>query len=47
MTGPLYRLGGLCSRHHWPVIAIWLVIAVGLLLVSKAAGDQTGTSCRR
>ena len=24
MTGPLYRLGWFCTRHHWPVIAVWI-----------------------
>jgi putative drug exporter of the RND superfamily len=40
MTGPLYRLGGLCSRHHWPVIALWVVLAIALLGASRAAGEQ-------
>ena len=40
MTGPLYRLGGVCSRHHWPVIVIWVLVAVALLLASNAAGEQ-------
>jgi RND superfamily putative drug exporter len=40
MTGPLYRVGGVCSRHHWPVIGIWLLIAVALALGSNAAGAQ-------
>src|SRR5215204_3361565 len=40
MTGPLYRLGGLCSRHHWPVIALWVVLAIALLVASRAAGEQ-------
>lgn len=40
MTGPLYRLGRLCSRFHWPVIAIWLLLAVALVLAANAAGEQ-------
>jgi putative drug exporter of the RND superfamily len=40
MTGPLYRLGGVCSRHHWPVIALWVVLAIALLVASRAAGEQ-------
>ena len=35
MTGPLYAIGRFCSRHHWPVIGAWLVLAVALLAVSK------------
>ena len=41
MTGPLYRLGRFCSRHHWLVIAVWMVAAVGLALAGRAAGDNT------
>jgi putative drug exporter of the RND superfamily len=41
MTGPLYHLGRLCSRHHWVVIAAWIVVAVGLALAGRAVGDRT------
>ena len=41
MTGPLYRLGGFCSRHHWPVIVAWIVVAVAVALAARAAGTQT------
>ena len=41
MTGPLYRLGGFCSRHHWPVIAGWLVAVIAIALVAAAAGEKT------
>src|SRR3954447_10062430 len=41
MTGPLYRLGGFCSRHHWPVIAGWLVAVIATALVAGAAGEKT------
>jgi uncharacterized membrane protein YdfJ with MMPL/SSD domain len=37
LTGPLYHLGRLCARHHWPVIALWLVAAIALVGVSRAA----------
>ena len=40
MTGPLYRLGGLCSRRHWLVIAVWLLVAAGLVAGASAAGEQ-------
>jgi RND superfamily putative drug exporter len=40
MTGPLYRLGGVCSRHHWPVIGLWLLVAVALVFGANAAGEQ-------
>jgi RND superfamily putative drug exporter len=41
MTGPLYAIGRFCSRHHWPVIAAWIVAAVALLAVSHASGTKT------
>jgi putative drug exporter of the RND superfamily len=41
MTGPLYHLGGFCARHHWPVIAAWILVAIALAVGSNAAGKQT------
>jgi putative drug exporter of the RND superfamily len=41
MTGPLYRIGRLCSQHWKLVMAAWLVLAVGLVLAGRAAGDRT------
>ena len=41
MTGPLYHLGRFCIRHHWLVIAVWIVAAAGLAFAGKAAGDRT------
>jgi RND superfamily putative drug exporter len=41
LTGPLYHLGRFCARHHWPVIVFWLVAAIALVGVSRAAGDKT------
>ncbi len=41
MTGPLYAIGGFCSRHHWPTIAVWLVAAIVLVVVGQASGDKT------
>jgi putative drug exporter of the RND superfamily len=40
VTGPLYRVGWFCTRHHWPVIAIWLLAVVALALGARAAGEQ-------
>ncbi|MBN1527492.1 MAG: MMPL family transporter [Thermoleophilaceae bacterium] len=40
MTGPLYRIGRACARHHWPVVAAWLLAAVALVAVAQAAGSQ-------
>ena len=41
MTAPLYAIGRFCSRHHWPVIAVWVVAAIALLAISQAAGSKT------
>ncbi|HET8814120.1 MAG TPA: MMPL family transporter, partial [Solirubrobacterales bacterium] len=41
MTAPLYAIGRFCSRHHYPVIALWLVLAIALLSLGQAAGSKT------
>jgi RND superfamily putative drug exporter len=41
VTGPLYAIGRFCSRHHWPTIAVWIVIAVVLVIAGQASGDKT------
>jgi len=41
VTGPLYAIGRFCSRHHYPVIAAWVVLAIALLAISGAAGSKT------
>ena len=41
MTGPLYAIGRFCSRHHWPVIGLWLIAAVALVLAGQASGSKT------
>jgi RND superfamily putative drug exporter len=41
MTAPLYAIGRFCSRHHYPVIAIWLIAAVALVAISASAGSKT------
>jgi putative drug exporter of the RND superfamily len=41
VTGPLYAIGRFCSRHHWPVIAAWLLAAVVLVVAGQASGDKT------
>ena len=40
MTGPLYRTGTFCARHHWLVIAAWVLVVVALALGSRAAGER-------
>src|SRR3954470_1608575 len=41
MTGPLYAIGRVCSRHHYPVIAAWVVLAVALIAIGSASGSKT------
>ncbi|HEX3173785.1 MAG TPA: MMPL family transporter [Solirubrobacterales bacterium] len=41
MTAPLYAIGRFCSRHHWPVMAAWVVLAVALVLVGQAGESKT------
>ena len=41
MTGPLYHLGRFCARHWRPVVAVWIVAAVGLAIMGRAAGHKT------
>jgi RND superfamily putative drug exporter len=41
MTAPLYALGRFSSRHHWPVIGAWIVLAIALLAISHSAGSKT------
>jgi RND superfamily putative drug exporter len=41
VTGPLYAIGRFCSRHHYPTIAVWLIVAVGLVVAGQASGDKT------
>jgi RND superfamily putative drug exporter len=41
MTGPLYAIGRWCSRHHWPVIGAWVVLAIVLVAISSATGSKT------
>src|SRR6476619_4531967 len=41
MAAPLYRLGRLCTRHSLMVIAVWLLIAVAVVVAAKSAGQDT------
>ncbi|HET7574561.1 MAG TPA: MMPL family transporter, partial [Solirubrobacterales bacterium] len=41
MTAPLYAIGRFCSRHHYPTIAVWIVLAIALVAISSAAGSKT------
>ena len=41
VTAPLYAIGRFCSRHHYPTIAVWLIVAVVLVVAGQASGDKT------
>jgi len=41
VTAPLYAIGRFCSRHHYPVLAAWLVLAVVLVVLGQASGNKT------
>jgi len=41
MTRPLYQLGRFCSRHHWWLVGIWVLLAAALAFSAKASGDKT------
>src|ERR1700748_1061700 len=41
MTGPLYAIGRWCSRHHWPVIGAWVVLAIALVAIGQASGSKS------
>jgi putative drug exporter of the RND superfamily len=39
VTGALYRIGRGCAKHHWPVIAVWVVVTVALAVAGRIVGD--------
>jgi RND superfamily putative drug exporter len=41
MTGPLYAIGRFCSRHHYPVIGAWVLLAIALVAIGSASGSKT------
>jgi putative drug exporter of the RND superfamily len=41
VTGPLYRLAGLCVRRAPWVILLWIVAVVVVVLVAKSTGEDT------
>jgi RND superfamily putative drug exporter len=41
VTGPLYAIGRFCSRHHYPVIGVWLALAIALVAIGQAGGSKT------
>jgi uncharacterized membrane protein YdfJ with MMPL/SSD domain len=41
LTPLLYRLGQLCARHSIVVLAVWVVIALSVVIVAKTVGQET------
>ena len=41
MTGPLYRLAGLCVRRAPLVLALWVAIVIGLVIAGRSIGQDT------
>jgi putative drug exporter of the RND superfamily len=41
VTAPLYAIGRFCSRHHWPTIGVWIVLAIGLVFAGQAGDSKT------
>jgi RND superfamily putative drug exporter len=41
LTRPLYFIGRFCCRHHYPVIAAWLLVTVALIVAGQASGNKT------
>jgi RND superfamily putative drug exporter len=44
MTGVLYRLAQFCIRQRFVVIAVWVVVAVAVVVVSHGLGNKTNDS---
>ena len=40
MTSVLYRLGQLCVRRRWIVLALWLVVVVALAVAARTVGPN-------
>ena len=40
MTPALYGLGRLCVRYGWAVIALWIVLVVGAVVLDRTQGDN-------
>jgi RND superfamily putative drug exporter len=41
MTGVLYAIARFCTRRRYLVVAVWLLLAVGMVGVSHGVGDNT------
>ncbi|HEU4943795.1 MAG TPA: MMPL family transporter [Solirubrobacterales bacterium] len=41
MTAPLDAIGRFCARHHYPTIAVWLIVAVALVVAGQSQASKT------
>ena len=41
MTGVLYAVARFCTRQRYLVLAVWVVMTVGLVVVAHRVGDNT------
>jgi uncharacterized membrane protein YdfJ with MMPL/SSD domain len=46
MTPLLYRLGHFCARHSVLVLAVWVVVAISVIVVAKSVGSDTNDDLR-
>ena len=46
MTPLLYRLGHFCARHFVLVLAVWVVVAVSVVIGAKSVGQETNDDLR-
>jgi len=44
VTGPLYAIGGFCSRHHRATIAVWVVLAALLVFAGRQSDSKTNNN---
>ena len=41
MTGVLYAIARFCAKRRFVVLAVWLIVAIALVVVAGRAGDKT------
>ena len=46
MTPVLYRLGRFCAHHPVMVLAVWMVVAVSVIIVARTIGAETSDDLR-
>src|SRR5919107_1341954 len=46
LTPLLYHLGRFCSRHSLVVLAIWIVVAISVVIGAKTVGQETNDNVK-